>query len=93
MQKNEQLQNYHDRLREVFETTGTLNSSDLYYCKILTEKHFDKESTCKHNLVRTTKNYKPAWKCVECGISQAKLSEEAHTQKIKNAKRGCIFFT
>ena len=29
-------------------------------------------SACVHKLVRTTKNYKPAKKCVECGEIQSK---------------------
>ena len=34
-----------------------------------------KKNNCKHNLVRTTKNYKPAWKCVECGIIKKKKAK------------------
>ena len=30
------------------------------------------EFKCKHNWVRTTKNYKPAKKCVECGLIELK---------------------
>lgn len=34
-----------------------------------------KKNRCKHNLVRTTKNYKPAWKCVECGMILTKKAK------------------